>query len=211
MRWSIAVVALVVAGVAAGAPLLLASRSVGKTLAVAQSGDLRAAESFNGIKNRRARSVALFEEAGKVIESPRCLNCHPAGDRPTQTDAMRPHIPWVVRGPDGFGAESGLRCATCHHSANFDPAGVPGNPEWHLAPAEMAWQGKTLGQICAQIKDPKRNGGKDMKALIDHMANDELVGWAWHPGGKRKPAPGTQKEFGGLIRAWAATGAYCPS
>lgn len=211
MRWHIAIAAVVVAGLAAGAPLLLATRSVGKTLASAQAGDLRAPASFNAIKNKRARSVALFEEAGKVIESPRCMNCHPAGDRPTQTDAMRPHIPWVVRGPDGFGAEAGLRCGTCHHGANFDPAGVPGNPEWHLAPAEMAWQGKTLGQICVQIKDPKRNGGKDMKALIDHMANDGLVGWGWHPGAKRTPAPGTQKEFGALIKAWVETGAYCPS
>ena len=26
---------------------------------------------------RAARSVALFTEMGKVIQSPRCLNCHP--------------------------------------------------------------------------------------------------------------------------------------
>jgi hypothetical protein len=35
---------------------------------------------------------------------------------------------------------------------------VPGNPIWHLAPRETAWEDKTLGEICAQIRDPTRNG-----------------------------------------------------
>jgi len=165
---------------------------------------------FSAIKDPKARSLALFAEVGKVIQHPRCMNCHPAGDRPTQTNAMRPHMPWVVRSDSGMGAP-GLRCQTCHHDANFDPANVPGNPKWQLAPIEMAWQGKSLSQICAQIKDPKRNGGKDMPALIHHMAEDDLVGWGWKPGGNRTPVPGTQKQFGELFAAWAASGAYCPA
>ena len=48
-----------------------------------------------------------------------------------------------------MGAPGGLACTTCHHEANYDPAGVPGNPKWSLAPVEMAWQGKTLGQMVA--------------------------------------------------------------
>lgn len=123
---------------------------------------------------------------------------------------MRPHQPLVVRGADGHGAP-GMACATCHHATNFDPAGVPGHPEWHVAPVSMAWQGRSLAQICTQIKDPKRNGGKDMAALIHHMSEDTLVGWAWSPGKGRNPAPGTQAAFGDLIKAWAASGAYCPS
>jgi hypothetical protein len=47
-----------------------------------------------------ARSIALFREAGKVLLNPRCLNCHPVDDRPTQTDRMEPHQPWVVRDVD---------------------------------------------------------------------------------------------------------------
>ncbi len=157
-----------------------------------------------------ARSVALFLEVGKVLQNPRCLNCHPVGDRPTQTDHMGPHQPWVVRGVDGHGAP-GLHCDTCHHDANFDAAGVPGSPGWRLAPASMGWQGRSLGAICAQIKDPARNGGKDMAALLDHVSKNSLVGWAWSPGGKRPPAPGTQAEFGALMRAWADSGAHCPT
>jgi hypothetical protein len=171
---------------------------------------LRPVSDFDNIADKSRRAVALFEEAGKVIQSPRCLNCHPATERPTQTDAMRPHQPLVIRGEAGMGAPGGLACPTCHHDANFDPAGVPGNPVWHLAPAEMAWQGKTLGQICVQIKDRQRNGGKDMAELIEHMAADPLVGWGWNPGAGRTSAPGTQKQFGDLIKAWADAGATCP-
>jgi hypothetical protein len=165
---------------------------------------------FTDIKARDQRAVALFEEAGKVLQSPRCMNCHPAGDRPTQTDRMIPHQPLVVRGEAGMGAPGGLACTTCHHEANFDAARVPGNPKWQLAPIEMAWQGRSLSQICTQIKDPKLNGGKSMAELVHHMAEDELVGWGWNPGAGRAPAPGTQKQFGELIKAWADAGAACP-
>jgi hypothetical protein len=43
------------------------------------------------------------------------------------------------------------------------------------------------------------------------MAEDSLVGWGWLPGTGRQPAPGTQKEFGELIKAWVETGAACPA
>jgi hypothetical protein len=138
------------------------------------------------------------------------MNCHPAGDRPAQGDDRHPHMPLVTRGLDDFGA-IGMRCTTCHGPANFDPAGIPGNPVWHMAPIEMAWVGKSLGDICQQIKDPNRNGGKSLEDLVHHMAEDPLVGWGWNPGVGRQPAPGTQKEFGNLIRAWVDTGAACPA
>jgi hypothetical protein len=170
---------------------------------------LRPVAAFASIAHPRARAVALFSEMGKVLQHPRCVNCHPAGDRPLQTDAMRPHEPLVVRGADGHGAP-GMRCETCHHAANYDPARVPGHPQWHLAPIEMAWEGKTLTEICEQIKDPARNGGKNLAELVHHLGEDSLVGWGWAPGAGRTPAPGTQKEFGALAKAWADAGAHCP-
>lgn len=171
---------------------------------------LKSVQSFASIADERQRSVALFQEAGRVITHARCMNCHPAGDRPAQGDDRHPHMPLVVRGVDNFGA-IGMRCTTCHGPANFDPGGVPGHPAWHLAPIEMAWVGKSLGTICEQIKDPNRNGGMSMEQLIHHMAEDSLVGWGWNPGVGREPAPGTQKEFGALIKAWVDTGAVCPA
>jgi hypothetical protein len=172
--------------------------------------ELRPASSFNTIAEVRERSTALFVEAAKVLQHPRCMNCHPATERPTQTDGMRPHQPLVVRGADGNGV-AGMPCKACHHAANFDAGHIPGHVEWHLAPATMAWQGRSLAQICAQIKDPARNGGRDLAALIDHVSEDSLVGWAWAPGAGRTPAPGTQARFGELMKAWVATGAFCPA
>jgi hypothetical protein len=211
MKTRLAVTALLSSAIVVGAAFIVADQSAGQprppiTLATS----LRPVSTFDGIRDQRAKSIALFREAGKVIQHPRCINCHPAGSRPTQSDRMLPHQPLVTRGKDGHGVP-GMECSTCHHAANYDAATVPGDPHWHLAPASMAWQGRSLGQICAQIKDKKRNGGKDMAALIRHMAEDSLVGWAWSPGKGRAPAPGTQVEFGALIKAWAAAGAHCPA
>ncbi len=175
-----------------------------------EKSQLRAAKSFANIGNPAERSRALFKEAGKVILHARCVNCHPAGDQPLQGDDGALHLPAVVRGPDNQGAV-GLRCNTCHQSENYQPSRVPGHPLWHLAPIEMAWEGRSLGQICEQIKDPKRNGGKTLAQIHEHMAHDTLVGWGWHPGGDRTPVPGTQAQFGELIGAWIASGAECPA
>jgi hypothetical protein len=167
-------------------------------------------ESFDAIGDTATRSAALFAEIGKVLTHPRCVNCHPAGDRPRQGENGRLHQPPVERGADGHGLAA-MHCSICHQQANFDPGRVPGDPDWHLAPREMAWEGKTLGQICAQIKDPERNGGRSLEELAHHIGTDHLVGWAWAPGFGRRPAPGTQKEAGALIEAWAKTGAACPN
>ncbi len=170
---------------------------------------LAAPDSFAQLGDTATRSAALFTEAAKVLSSPRCVNCHPAGDRPLQGDAQRLHQPPVERGSDGFGTAA-MRCSMCHQNANFDPAGMPGHAHWHLAPREMAWQNKTASEICAQLKDPARNGGRSLDEVTTHIATDSLVGWAWAPGFGRAPAPGTQEQLGALIKAWVQTGAVCP-
>ena len=173
------------------------------------SGGLTSIESFSSISDPHQRSAAYFTELGKVLTNPRCLNCHPAGDRPRQGDTARLHQPPVERGEDGFGLPA-LRCPICHQAANFEPARVPGNAIWHLAPRAMGWEGKTLGEICEQIKDPAQNGGRSLETLVEHIGEDHLVGWAWAPGSGRTPVPGTQKEAGALVAAWVQTGAACP-
>ncbi len=167
-------------------------------------------ESFAAIGDTEARSSAIFTELGKVLSHARCVNCHPAGDRPRQGEMRRLHQPPVTRGADGHGLEA-MRCAICHQKTNFDPARMPGHPDWHLAPIEMAWEGKSVAEICQQIKDPARNGGRTPEEIVRHIAEDSLVGWAWSPGFGRQPAPGTQKEAGALVAAWVRTGAACPN
>ncbi len=174
------------------------------------SDTLATPESFAAIGDSAARSTALFIEAGKVLTHPRCVNCHPAGDRPRQGDDRRLHQPPVERGADGFGLPA-MRCPICHQQTNFEPSRVPGDSAWHLAPREMGWEGKTLGQICAQIKDPARNGGRSLDDIVHHVGTDHLVGWAWAPGADRRPAPGTQTQAGALLEAWVKTGAVCPN
>lgn len=181
----------------------------GAGLAVAADG-LEAPAAFEDIADEQARSVALFEEAGKVISHPRCVNCHPKGDMPLQGADSQPHEPPVFRGEANFGV-AGMHCTTCHMEENVDQAGVPGHPEWHLAPIEMAWHDVSLAEICLQIKDPARNGGKSLDELHHHMAEDSLVGWGWNPPPGLEPAPGDQATFGELIGAWIETGAHCPS
>lgn len=168
---------------------------------------LATAASFESIADDRNRAIAVFAEMGKVIQHPRCVNCHPRGERPMQTEASIPHQPHVVRGDGGIGV-SGLRCTACHGADNY--ANVPGNPAWHLAPAEMAWQDKPLGEICAQLKDPERNGQRTLADIVDHMTNDELVGYGWNPPEHLIPAPGDQAAFGALAQAWVDAGAHCP-
>ena len=175
---------------------------------------LRSPASFSSIADHSTRSAALFTEAARVIQSPRCLNCHPVDRMPTQGDDLHPHVPPMNAGIEGHGPP-GMTCNTCHQSANVltynEPlASIPGHAMWGLAPASMAWQGKTTREICLQIKDPSRNGGRALAAIEEHMAKDSLVGWAWHPGPNRTPAPGTQAQFGLLIAAWIETGAACP-
>lgn len=186
-----------------------ATSFVGQGVLASDAKTLAAPADFAGIADQTERSAAYFTELGKVLTNPRCVNCHPRTDRPRQGDESRLHQPPVFRGVDGFGLEA-MRCASCHRGANFDAARMPGHPEWHLAPAEMAWEGKTASEICVQIKDPKRNGGRSLHDLFEHIGSDTLVGWAWAPGPGRTPAPGTQKQAGALVQAWAESGAACP-
>jgi len=180
----------------------------------AQVAPLKPVSAFSTIRDERARSVALFVEAARVMTSPRCMNCHPTTRQPTQGDDLHAHVPPMFGGPHDGGVP-GLPCGSCHGPANTTTlassiASIPGNPHWGLAPASMAWQGKSLRELCLQVQDPARNGGRSLAKIHEHVATDPLVGWAWHPGDGRPPAPGTQAQFGALIKAWISTGAQCP-
>ncbi|NGZ87051.1 Isoquinoline 1-oxidoreductase subunit [Duganella aceris] len=192
--------------------LIVSSVNVGAQ----DGGTLLPPASFDNIADPAARSAALFLEASKVITHPRCLNCHPNGRVPTQGDNLRPHVPYINAGEAGMG-KAGLSCTGCHQSRNVPVAtqgsafrSIPGHAPWMLAPASMAWQQKSVTEICRQIKDTSRNGGMSLAKIEEHMHKDALVGWAWHPGEGRVPAPGTQDQFGQLIQAWIKLGAACP-
>ncbi len=180
------------------------------TLPPVAPGELRTPEAFAVITDPGTRSKALFLEASKVLLHPRCANCHPDGDTPLHGMDGQPHNPPVVRGPDNHGVV-GMQCESCHQDKNVELARVPGAPNWHLAPRSMAWVGKSPREVCEQLKDTQRNGGKTLAQIVEHNAHDELVGWGWRPGSGREPAPGNQKLFGAIVAAWVETGAECPA
>ena len=151
-----------------------------------------------------------FARIATVLQSPRCLNCHPRGDRPSQGDDRHVHLTNVQRGADNSGVAA-MRCATCHQAHNNDMAGIPGAPHWHLAPASMGWVGLSDGELCRTLLDPAKNGGRSVAALVTHMTSDELVLWAWNPGGGRTVPPVSAAELAAALDQWARAGAPCPN
>ena len=182
---------------------------------VAANGQLKAPSDFDAIGDKATRSRAMFAEIGKLLTHPRCMNCHPAGEHPLQGAEKREHWPPVWRENQVAGLV-GTTCAGCHTGENYTLheratyQSIPGHPRWGLAPLSMAWEGKSIGDICRQVKDTNRNGGRDLALLQEHIAKDDLVAWGWKPGPGREPAPGSQEAAGKLVQAWIDNGAECP-
>lgn len=153
-----------------------------------------------------------FVDVARVLQSPRCQNCHPDGDAPLQTDRGIRHAMNITRAS----LEAGLACRTCHQERNSEalgvPGGPPGAPHWGLPPKEnpMIFQHRSLNALCEQLKDPERNGHRDLAALLEHVDHDPLVLWAWRPGGRRTLPPLDHASFVGAFRAWVASGGACP-
>lgn len=185
------------------------AQPVARPALIASQRGLRAPSEFASIADRAQRSRALFGELALVLTSPRCVNCHTPDGSPRQGDASILHDPPVARGPLDRGVV-GMQCTGCHQDHNLELARVPGAPGWHLAPLSMVWLDRTPSEICEQIKDSTRNGGRTLVQLQAHVATDLLIAWGWAPGADRKPAPGTQQLAGALVQAWIDTGAECP-
>ena len=70
--------------------------------------------------------------------------------------------------------------------------------------------GKSIGEICRQLKDVNLNGGRDLASCrITSLATTWLDGRGT-PGEGREPAPGSQQLAGELMKAWIDSGAECP-
>lgn len=173
------------------------------------------AATAGGPGDPRAAALAAFDTVQAVLQHPRCQNCHIPGDAPLQFDAGIVHAQNVQRGPAGKGAP-GLPCATCHGTSNPPPSyGAhmpPGAPNWHLPPPshKMVFIGLSKADLCATIKDPQRNGGRDFAALLEHVSSDKLVLWGWNPGVGRAAVAVPHDLFVAKFKTWLAGGAPCP-
>ena len=170
---------------------------------------LRPLSAFDALPTT-ARGQALFTEATRVLLHPRCVNCHVDGESPGQGPQLAMHEPPVVRGPEDRGVV-GMECQGCHQDRNLELSRVPGAPDWRLPPRSMAWVGRTPAQLCEQLKDISRNGGRTLPEVVEHVDHDAFVAWGWAPGADRQPAPGSRAEFAALMGAWVESGAECPT
>ena len=134
----------------------------------------------------------------------------PAGDAPLIRDDSQPHLFGVKRGSDGKGVAP-LGCALCHRDAN-QPGGPPGVPNWHMPPENMpmAFQGRTPGELCRQLQDPRHNGGRTGEQVIGHIDKDPLVQWGWNPGQGRTVPKMSHEEFAAKMHEWVKKGCACP-
>ncbi|QJD81361.1 hypothetical protein HH216_13085 [Spirosoma rhododendri] len=163
------------------------------------------------IQKDSVTSVKAFASVYKVLMSPRCMNCHPAGDIPLQGDDSHLHAMAPRRGTDGKGIYA-MKCTNCHQPTNLPGVHTPpGNPNWHLPPAtaRMVFQGRTPNQLAKQLIDPKQNGGKNREQLLEH-AHDGLVVAGWNPGEGRTLPPLSHAEFTKAWTTWIKTGAFAP-
>lgn len=194
------------------ARVLHANRNASANTAASTANVKASAAEASTPKPDASASQAAFLQVYKVLTSPRCQNCHPAGDAPLQGDDSHVHIQNVKRGPGGHGVTA-MRCDTCHQDRNLPGAHMPpGNPKWALPPPEhkMVFVGRAPGALCRQLKDPKHNGGRSLEQLFDHVAHDDLVGWGWNPGDGRALPPLSREETANAMRTWIDGGAACP-
>lgn len=170
----------------------------------------------------REEGLAAFDRIYAVTSHPRCANCHvgasniPMWSGPSY-GKPRPHGMNIDAGPSRIGAET-LLCSTCHRASQNLESQPHAPPHfgltWRLAPVEFEWYGRSAAQICAQLKDPKRNGGRDWNGLITHLVEDAghrgPVLWGWNPGGGREPAPYSLQAHVDDIAIWGKAGQPCP-
>jgi len=162
----------------------------------------------------RAKSLEGFDKMMQVLTHKRCVNCHPAGDRPLQGEDSHIHNFNVQRGSSNFGKPA-FSCNTCHHEENNDIAGVPGAPEWALAPREMVWEGLSRVEIAHSITNPAINKGRSLEETVKHLTEHKLVLWAWEPGvdnegNPREKPPVPKDEYIAAVKQWAENGAVIP-
>ncbi len=96
-------------------------------------------DKVSAVDPKLADGLAAWEQVYLVLTSPRCINCHTATNYPQQGDDRHRHFANIIRGREGRGVAA-LSCIGCHQEVNADSTGVPGGPDWHLAPLSMRWQ-----------------------------------------------------------------------
>ncbi len=166
--------------------------------------------------------LAAWDRVYEVVSHPRCANCHVDGSNVPMWSGPEyaedgPHGMNIDAGVSRIGAET-LLCSTCHITSSSVGGKKHGAPymmiDWQLAPVEMIWFGRSSAEICAQMSDPERNGGRDWVGLAEHLRDDAghggSVAWGFAPGEGREPAPHDLQSHINDVLLWGAAGQPCP-
>ena len=166
----------------------------------------------------REEGLEAWTRIYDVASHPRCANCHVGADHVPMWSGpsygkTRPHGMNINAGASRIGAET-LLCATCHAYRDTGVHDVPhAAPQvaapWRLAPVEAEWFGKSSDYICAQLRDPERNGNRSFEDIAKHLNHDVILHWAWNPGGGREPAPHSLEQHVKDIITWGRSGMPC--
>lgn len=157
---------------------------------------------------------AAFHKMMDVLTHQRCVNCHPSDDVPKQGEDRHPHRFGITRANSASGMAA-TNCNTCHQDSNNNNSGVPGAPEWSLAPPQMQWEGLDRYEIAASMTDRSKNGNRSLEELMHHLTEHELVLWAWEPGvdaegNPRELPPVSKEEYIAAVKEWIEAGANIP-
>lgn len=155
-----------------------------------------------------------FHTMMDVLTDKKCVNCHPSDGIPRQGEDSHKHFFGMAGGKDNRGFEA-IQCSTCHQDSNNNFAGVPGAPDWSLAPESMKWFDLSRVEIAQSMLTAKTNGRRDHNALMHHLTEHELVLWAWDPGVnaagvKRVPIAVPKEEYIAAVKSWFKNGAIIP-
>lgn len=156
-------------------------------------------------------SFIAFNKMMDVLTHQRCLNCHPSDNVPKQGEDSHPHRFGLMR----TNVQDATNCNTCHQASNNNFSGVPGAPDWSLAPHSMRWEGLSRIEIAQSMMDPKRNGNRSPEDIMHHLTEHELVLWAWEPGvdaagNSREIPPVSREAYIEAVKTWIELGAVIP-
>jgi hypothetical protein len=164
------------------------------------------------VEIKQDEQALAFHTMMDVLTHQRCMNCHPNDNIPKQAEDRHPHRFEISR----VNSSGATNCNTCHQSTNNDYSGVPGAPDWALAPPEMAWEGLDRYEIAKMMLDKSKNGNRSNEDLMHHLTEHELVLWAWDPGinaaGNQRELPPVSKEnYIKAVKDWIDNGAVIPT
>lgn len=164
------------------------------------------------LKSIEEESEIAFNTMMDVLTHQRCINCHPNDNVPKQGEDQHPHRFGITR----VNSMNATNCNTCHQASNNDYSGVPGAPEWSLAPDKMRWEGLSRIEIARSMMNPENNGGRTPEDVMHHLTEHELVLWAWEPGidaegNPREKPPVPVDEYIAAVKKWIELGAVIPA